>query len=78
MRRDFESLERVHAAHKAASAAFPPAEGASIKEMNPAAAEAAIVAESEAADHAQASSCSGSLAWLLLVALKAACTGELR
>ncbi|KAK9904020.1 hypothetical protein WJX75_002682 [Coccomyxa subellipsoidea] len=55
MRRNFESLERVHAAHKAAAAAFPAAGGAAAaKEMAPAAAEAAIAAESEAADHAQA------------------------
>lgn len=53
MRRDFESLEKVHAAHKAASMAFPATDAASIKEMNPADAEAAILAESEAADHAQ-------------------------
>ena len=54
MRRNFESLERVHAAHKAAAAAFPSAGGsAAAKEMAPAAAEAAIAAESEAADHAQ-------------------------
>ena len=54
MRRNFESLERVHAAHKAAAAAFPAAGGAAAaKEMAPAAAEAAIAAESEAADHAQ-------------------------
>ncbi|CAL8470616.1 g10158 [Coccomyxa elongata] len=56
MRRNFELLERVHAAHKAALAAFPAATGgaAAAKEMAPAAAEAAIAAESEAADHAQA------------------------
>ena len=54
MRRNFESLERVHAAHKAAAAAFPAAgSAAAAKEMAPAAAEAAIAAESEAADHAQ-------------------------
>lgn len=54
MRRNFESLERVHVAHKAAAAAFPAAAGAgAAKEMAPAAAEAAIAAESEAADHAQ-------------------------
>ena len=55
MRRNFELLERVHAAHKAALAAFPAAAGdaAAAKEMAPAAAEAAIAAESEAADHAQ-------------------------
>ncbi len=59
MRRNFESLERVHAAHKAAAAAFPAAAGAAAaKEMAPAAAEAAIAAESEAADHAQVYRCS--------------------
>ena len=52
MRSDFEALERVHAAHKAAAAAFP-ATGAAIKEMSPEAAVGAIQAEDEAADHAQ-------------------------
>ncbi|CAL5220251.1 g2231 [Coccomyxa viridis] len=53
MRSDFQALDRVHGAYKAASLAFP-AEGASIKEMSPEAAPAALEAESEAADHAQA------------------------
>ena len=52
MRSDFQALDRVHAAHKAATAAFPPAAG--IKEMSPEAAQAAIDAEGEAADHAVA------------------------
>ena len=55
MRSDFQALDRVHGAYKAASLAFP-AEGASIKEMSPEAAPAALEAESEAADHAQVSS----------------------
>ena len=55
MRSDFQALIRVHAAYKAASLAFP-AEGASIKEMSPEAAPAALDAEGEAADHAQVSS----------------------
>lgn len=42
----------MHAAHKAAGLAFP-AEGASIKEMSPEAAPAALDAEGDAADHAQ-------------------------
>ncbi len=54
MRSDFQALDRVHGAYKAASLAFP-AEGASIKEMSPEAAAAALEAESEAADHAQVS-----------------------
>ena len=54
MRSDFQALDRVHGAYKAASLAFP-AEGASIKEMSPEAAPAALEAESEAADHAQVS-----------------------
>lgn len=52
MRSDFQALDRVHAAHKAATAAFP-APAAGIKEMSPEAAQAAIDAEGEAADHAQ-------------------------
>ena len=55
MRSDFQALDRVHGAYKAASLAFP-AEGASIKEMSPEAAPAALEAESDAADHAQVSS----------------------
>lgn len=52
MRSNFEALESVHAAHKAAAAAFPVA-GAAIKDMSPEAAGGAIQAEDEAADHAQ-------------------------
>ena len=52
MRNDFQALDRVNAAQKAASLAFP-MEGAAIKEMNPEAAPAAHEAESNAADHAQ-------------------------
>lgn len=54
MRSDFQALDRVNAAQKAASLAFP-TEGSAIKEMNPEAAPAAHEAESNAADHAQVS-----------------------
>ena len=51
-RRDLAALERVHAAGAAASAAFA-APGAA-KDLHPAVTMDAVVAESEAADHAQA------------------------
>ena len=51
MRADFQALDRVHAAHKATTLAFPA--DADIKEMSPEAAQDAIVAESEAAESAQ-------------------------
>jgi hypothetical protein len=50
-RRDLAALERVHAAGAAAAAAF--ARPGSVKDLHPAVTMDAVVAESEAADHAQ-------------------------
>lgn len=50
-RRDLAALERVHAAGAAAAAAV--ARPGSVKDLHPAVTMDAVVAESEAADHAQ-------------------------